>query len=488
MPGRLTGPVVPFLFVRRPSGYTERDGKVSDLDYEYICVVPDRFARQSRDANLSVARIVLLLDFFYLFVLILLSPWLLVMLVSKPAFRAGIRERFILPRGDGSLENTVWLHGSSAGEIDLLRPLVRKIEEDLPDSCVVVSAFTISGYAFARKAFPNHRIIYFPADFSLIIRGFFRVLKPVLIVIVESEFWPNFIATAEMAGIPVCVLNARMSAKSHRVHSMTRLVPWALRKVSLFAIQSEDHAARFRDLGVPEVAIHVTGNMKYDLSDKTDASGDRRKLRKQYGISDDIPVWIGGSVHSGEDEALAWAHSQLVGNGYRVQLVIVPRYPSEAAAVAQVLKKHGLAAVCKSEFMNGEGPVLSDPRDVLIVDTIGDLKRYYSMSDIAYVGGSLHFRGSNKGGHNLMEPAILGVAPIFGPYNFSFQETVRALQQDAAGVLVHNREEIYASLGDFIEHPESAKAMGARARQVILNNRGATELNFALIETCIANR
>jgi len=227
--------------------------------------------------------------------------------------------------------------------------------------------------------------------------------------------------------------------------------------------------------------------MKYDLSDAADGSDERRKLRSKYGLGDDDPVWIGGSIHRGEDAALAWAQRRLVRDGYRLQLVVVPRYPTEAAAIVAAFGEHGLKALRKTE-MSGNGKALfSDPDKVLIVDTMGDLKRYYAMSDVAYVGGSLHFRGSNKGGHNLMEPAILGVAPLFGPFNFSFQETVRALLEGNAGVLVHDKEEIYAALKGFLDNPGTAAATGRKARQVILDHRGATEQNFALIKDYISN-
>jgi len=431
---------------------------------------------------------VLILDLAYLLVFILLSPLWLLMLVLKPAFRAGLRERFIPAEVADPAGSTVWLHGSSAGEIDLLRPLVGRIAERFPDSRIVISAFAISGYTFARKAFPDHRVIYFPADLAFIIRRFFRVLNPVLIIVVESEFWPNFFAVAERSKIPLCVLNGKMSAKSFRSYRRTGLIPWALRKASLFAVQTENHAARFRGLGVAAASIHVTGNMKYDLGDDTDGSEERRKLRAQYGLSDEMLVWIGGSIHRGEDEALAWAQSQLVSDEYQLQLVIVPRYPAEAPAIVDVFDRLGLKAVCKTELSGNGGTVFSDPRRVLVVDTIGDLKRYYAMSDIAYVGGSLHFRGSNKGGHNLMEPAILGVAPLFGPYNFSFSETVRALLEADAGMLVHDREEIVSALRGFLDNPGSAAEIGAKARQIILDNRGATDLNFALIEAAISGR
>jgi 3-deoxy-D-manno-octulosonic-acid transferase len=431
---------------------------------------------------------VLILDLAYLLVFILLSPLWLLLLILKPAFRAGLRERFVPAGGDVPMRRTVWLHGSSAGEIDLLRPLVERIEGQCSDCGIVISAFAISGYTFARKVFPNHRVIYFPADLAFIIRRFFRVLDPVVIVVVESEFWPNFFAVAERRNIPLCVLNGKMSAKSFRSHKRTGLIPWALRKASLFAVQTDDHAARFRGLGVPAASIHVTGNMKYDLSDDAEGTGERRKLRSQYGLGDDMPVWIGGSIHRGEDEALAWAQKRLVEDEYELQLVVVPRYPTEADAIVDVFSAHGLTAVRKTELAGSGAAVFSDPRSVLLVDTIGDLKRYYAMSDVAYVGGSLHFRGSNKGGHNLMEPAILGIAPLFGPYNFSFQETVRALLEGDAGLQVADQKEIYRSLKRFLDNPGTAAEMGVRARQVILGNRGATELNFALIEPYISGR
>ena len=430
----------------------------------------------------------LILDLAYLLVFFLLSPLWLLLLVVKPAFRTGLCERFVPAGNDGTAASAIWLHGSSAGEIDLLRPLVRRIEARFPGSNIVISAFAISGYMFAKKVFPDHRVIYFPADLAFVIRRFFRILNPHLIIVVESEIWPNFFAVAERSNIPICVLNGKMSAKSYRSHTKTGLIPWALRKASLCAVQTEDHATRFRDLGVPVASIHVTGNMKYDLSDDTDGSEERRKLRAQYGLGDDMPVWIGGSIHRGEDEAIAWAQERLVQDNYELQLVVVPRYPAEAEEMVEVFDTHGLSAVRKTELSGSGEAVFNDPQSVLLVDTIGDLKRYYAMSDIAFVGGSLHFRGSNKGGHNLMEPAILGIALLFGPYNFSFQETVRVLLEGNAGLQLSDREEIYRALKRFLENPGTAADMGARARQVILGNRGATDLNFALIEACISGR
>lgn len=257
----------------------------------------------------------LLLDVFYLLMLILLSPWLLLMLAIKPAFREGFAARFILRNSNVRLRESVWLHGSSAGEINLLRPLVTEIEQQSTARNIVISAFSISGFTAAKKVFPQHLVIYFPVDFSPVIRGFLKRLRPVLIVLVESEFWPNFIATVGKADVSVCVLNSRMSQKSFQVHKRTRLIPWVLKQISLFAVQTESDATRFRDLSVPESRIHVTGNMKYDLQDgrkPEEAQHERRERRQRYAVDEDMPVIIGGSIHRGEDLALARAYQRLL--------------------------------------------------------------------------------------------------------------------------------------------------------------------------------
>lgn len=428
----------------------------------------------------------IVLDLAYLLVFLVSSPLWLLLLVVKPAFRAGLRDRFLPPLQPASGRRTIWLHGSSAGELDLLRPLVDRIEDRYPDSPIVISAFAVSGHTFAEKIFPGHRVIYFPVDLAFVIRRFFEVIDPALIVVVESEFWPNFFAVAERRKIPICVLNGKMSARSFRSHRVTRLIPWALRKAALFAVQTADHAERFRGLGVPASAVHVTGNMKYDLSDTADGREVRRSLRKRYGVAETMPVWIGGSIHRGEDEALARVQDRLINEGHEIRLVVVPRYPAEANAMSVVFREHGLTPVCKTELGGNGTQAFRDSRTVLIVDTIGDLKRYYAMSDVAFVGGSLEFRASNKGGHNLMEPAILGVAPLFGPYNFSFRETAQALAEGDAGREVADQADIYRVLKHFLDNPGMAAAMGDRARQVILGNRGATDLNFKLLEPYIS--
>ena len=426
----------------------------------------------------------LLLDALYLIVIILLSPWLVVMILTRPGFRAGLLARFRPSLDSVSATRTIWLHGSSAGEIRLLHALVDGIESLPQDYRIVISAFSVSGHAAAKKAFSRHTVIYFPVDLSPVVRRFIKAVDPLLIVLVESELWPNFITTACRAGIPVCLVNARMSDKSFRSHRRIPLIPRALKKLSMLAAQSDEDAARFRALGVPEDRLHVTGNMKYDLCDvgsDDEVSGLRQSLRSEFGIESTMPVIIGGSVHRGEDKALARACRRLLDSGRKLRLIIVPRYTADAGPVATELEQLGLRGVRKSTLTTGQDRVFDDPSRVLIVDSMGELKQFYAMSDIAYVGGSLHYRGSNKGGHNLMEPAVLGLAVMFGPHNYSFRETVRDLLEDEAGLLVHDQDELRSGLERLLDNPRSRIEMGQRARNVVLAHQGAARQSFILL-------
>ena len=432
----------------------------------------------------------LLLDISYMIAFALVSPLMLVMLLIRPSFRAGALSRFWPAVGSApSSRQTVWLHGSSAGEIDLLRALVTRIESMPGDYRIVISAFSVSGNTAARKAFPDHPVIVFPVDFSPVVRYFLKIIQPRLIVLVESELWPNFLATVDRAGIPICLLNARMSEKSFRNHSRLPLIPWALRKLSMLAAQTEEDAARFRALGFSADRLHVTGNMKYDLCDigvADEASALRRQLREEFGVGPSTPVFIGGSVHRGEDKVLAQAYQRLISTDRKLLLVIVPRYTADAKAMVSELEQLKLTGVRRSRLQEGQSRVFDDPSRVLIVDTMGELKQFYAMSDIAYVGGSLEYRGSNKGGHNLMEPAALGLAVLFGPHNYSFRETVRDLLDAEAGSLVHDVDEMQTILEHLLDDPLARTDMGQRARSVVLDNRGAARQNLNLLRNYLS--
>jgi len=419
----------------------------------------------------------LLLDFVYLIACIVLSPWLVYRLLV--ASRRDFALRFGVGFGPG-LPSCIWLHGSSAGEVAVLRPLIAALERDHPTTPLLITAFTATGLASARKLYPKHRVVPLPVDLSFVVARFLTRFNPRLLVIAESEFWPNLISLAHDRGVPAMLVNGKMSAKSFEVHQRTRLIPRVLRKFASLAVQTAEHAQRLAALGVAAERLHVTGNMKYDLMPPSSAMDHGRELRAALRYAADDVVVIGGSLHDQEDEALLDAYVAARAAVPASALIIVPRYPADADTVEQRAAARGLAVVRKTAV--DSGAAAPPGRDgVLLVDTVGELGRLYGIADVAFVGGSLFFRGANKGGHNLMEPAIFGVPVVFGPYNFSFKETVDDLLAADAGTLVRDaaqlRERIVALVGD----PAARRALGQRAQRVVEHGRGATARNYALL-------
>ena len=423
----------------------------------------------------------LLLDSFYLLGLLLASPWLIYRLIRTRSWR-DLRDRFGLAAAPSG---AIWLHGSSVGEVSLISPLVTLLRQHCPERALIISSHTPTGVQAARLAYPTCTVFRFPLDFSLIQRRLMARLKPCLVIIVESDLWPNHLFAASRHGTAVAVVNGKLSERSFRLHRWSRLVPRALRGVALVAAQTEAHAERFSGLGVPAERIAVTGNMKYDLTpDNTDAPH-RDLLRKQLGFASTDVVIIGGSLHPAEDLDLLAAFAAASGRGHRTRLVIVPRYPDHATTVMQNVAQAGFVALAKSELDRDPGKA-SVAAAVLVVDTLGELRQLYAAADIAFVGGSLYYRGSNKGGHNLMEPAILGLPVLFGPHNFSFRETVADLLAADAAIEVSDRAELARSLTELVDSPTKRVEIGRRARQVVIEGRGAAKRNLELLLPLIA--
>jgi len=253
-----------------------------------------------------------------------------------------------------------------------------------------------------------------------------------------------------------------------------------LRKLDLLAVQTEEHAERLRALGVEARKLHVTGNMKYDLTQASAGTAEALKLRQVLKYSASDVVIIGGSLHEREDEALLDAYAAAAAACADAALIIVPRYPADAPAVLQRARARGYAAALKTAVDSGSEPA-PGRGGVLVVDTVGELGLLYATADLAFVGGSLFFRGANKGGHNLMEPAILGVPVLFGPYNFSFKETVDDLLAADAGKLVRDSGELTKAVVGLVTDRDARRDLGARARRVVMAGQGATTRNYALL-------
>jgi 3-deoxy-D-manno-octulosonic-acid transferase len=232
--------------------------------------------------------------------------------------------------------------------------------------------------------------------------------------------------------------------------------------------------------------VHVTGNMKYDLTPSPSGDSQPAALRRFLGYTDADVVVIGGSLHAGEDDALLGALARIESDGTPVALVLVPRYPGDIETTRRHVLEAGRTPVLKSAL--DAGAAAPGRRGVLIVDTVGELGRLYAVADIAFVGGSLFYRGANKGGHNVMEPAILGVPVLFGPHNVSFKEPVAALVAAGGGMLVRDAAELGDALARLVRDRHRRVEMGARARRVVLDGQGATARNYALLGELLGGR
>ncbi len=426
-------------------------------------------------SGLSMGRLVSII---YSCVHLAAMPW-----IAYRVIKAG-RFRDLLPRFGVGLDvrsqRSVWLHGSSVGEVTLIEPLVKQLERDYPQYKLVITAYTQTGLAAAKLKFPRHLVWPFPFDFRFVIRRFMRQLQPELCVIVESEFWPNFISVLADAEVPIAVLNGKMSLQSYQFHRRTAFVAHALRKVDVIAVQDDSHAERLAALGIAKRRIHVTGNMKYDLVTLSDG----RAMRVSLGINPGEIVIIGGSLHAGEDDAVIDAFQHCRHDVAGLQLILVPRYPSDAQAIERKLRKLGMSLVRKSQLdAASAGP--AQRASVIVVDTLGELRSLYAAADIAFVGGSLFYRGHNKGGHNLMEPAACGVPVIFGSHNYSFKDVAKRLVAANGGIEVADAESLCSAISGLLGDPGRRRDMGMHARQTVESGRGATARNMLLLKTLL---
>jgi 3-deoxy-D-manno-octulosonic-acid transferase len=352
--------------------------------------------------------------------------------------------------------------------------LVRELKAALPGWVVAVSTTTVTGQRLARERFPELPVFYLPLDFKFAVRRYLMALRPGMVVLMESELWPRMMEQCEQGGIPLAVVNARVSDRSlPRYLWLRRLWRPLLERVSLYLAQSDENAERLRRIGAPADRVRVTGNLKYDVR-VGEESALTTMLRE--GLPSDARVVVCGSTLEGEERLLLEAWPAVVAAEPRAVMVLAPRHPDRFAAVAGMAAAGGFACIRASEYRDRRVDVAVG--SVFLLDTIGDLASAYSLGAVAFVGGSL----VPKGGHNPLEPARFGVPVVMGPSFENFREIVKAMQaQDAIRVAAPGTigEMLTAMLRDSVE----ARAMGERGRAVFEAQSGATARTVeALVE------
>ncbi len=370
----------------------------------------------------------------------------------------------------------VWIHGVSVGEVKAAARLVERIEETLPGVEVVISVTTDTGSRVARKRYPGHRVEFYPPDLSWIVRDAVDAIAPDLVILVESEFWPNFLWTARERGIPVALVNGRLSARSAR--RFARLKPWGpalLAGLEAVCVQVPAYAERFVALGVEPGRVRVTGNMKFDNIPIQPDDERREWFAGLLGVEGGPPLLVAGSTHPGEERLLAGLHRRLWARGLPLRLVLVPRHPGRVEHVEADVRREGGRARRRSRLPEG-APLAPD--EIVILDSVGELEVVYALSDLVFVGGTL----VPHGGQNVMEPASLGKPVVIGPEAWNFRGEVDLLAQAGGIVSAAGIEAVEATVAAWLLDPQAARAVGQRAQQAIDGSKGATEATLDHLE------
>jgi len=370
----------------------------------------------------------------------------------------------------------VWLHAVSVGEVQACAALVSALSRRHPALPLTVTTFTPTGSARARALFGNlAQVRYVPYDLPGAVRRFFRRVQPRLAVIFETELWPNLYRECGRRRVPLVLASARISARSvSRYQRLGTLFRETLARTALVAAQGAGDAERFRSLGADPANTHVTGNIKFDFELPEGLAARGAGLRAQY--APDRPLWVAGSTHGGlEEQAVLEAQQRVREVHPGALLVLAPRHPPRFDEVAGALRAAGINFVRRSAAA-GEGTDAACA--VLLLDSLGELLDFYAAADVSFVGGSLVPRG----GHNLLEPAALGVPILVGPDNSNGEEIARLLIARGAAEVVHDAAELGTRVTALLGDSAARERMGAAGRASVDSNRGALEKLLSLIE------
>jgi 3-deoxy-D-manno-octulosonic-acid transferase len=422
------------------------------------------------------------LNLVYLALLVFAAPALLYRALCSGKYREGWSEKLLgsAPHriGDGPC---IWFHAVSVGEVLLLRPVVSALMRRRPGWDVVVSTTTTTGLAVARRTYPDLVTFYAPLDFSWATRRAMARIRPTVLVLVELELWPNLVWAAKRMGTRVAIVNGRLSHRSHHGYRRLRgpLGP-TIRRLDAVAVQSEEYAARFVDLGIPRDRIRVTGSVKFDGLESDRNNPRTLALRRDLGLAPADLVFVAGSTMAGEEEAALAAYRRARKRHVRLRLVLVPRHADRFERVAEWLAREGESVVRRSEFNPPPRSVERPP--VILVDTIGELGAVWGLADVAFVGGSLV---PGRGGQNMMEPAAYGASVLFGPHTSNFRDTVERLLERGGARVVRDPEDLAQALLGDLDDPEMAARRGAAARSLVLAQNGATDRTLAELDRLV---
>jgi 3-deoxy-D-manno-octulosonic-acid transferase len=406
--------------------------------------------------------------FALLMVLVFGLPYWLLMMATNGKYREGLSERLGWVPGrlrEGDSRKTIWVHAVSVGEVLAASRLVNELSACAPQYRVLLSTTTQTGQRLARERTGSNHTFYFPLDFPWIVRRYLRTLDPVLLVLVETEFWPNLLTACRRSSIPVAVVNGRISDRSLPRYLRLRAI-WKqiLSGISIVMAQSEEDAKRLKAIGAPSGRVSFAGNLKFDVR-SAEPAAITTMLREK--LAPGTRVVVCGSTLDGEEEILLEAFQQLLKTFPDCVMILAPRHPERFARVAGLLKNRNERFVRRSNWM--KRPAKIKPGTVILLDSIGELASVYALASVAFVGGSL----VPGGGHNPLEPAQFAVPVVMGMHYANFRAIIDTLLQ-AEALKLATKETLVPMLENLLTDVDAANVLGVRALEVFHHQSGAT--------------
>lgn len=413
-----------------------------------------------------------------------LIPMLIYRLIHEEGFYQRIKQSIgFLPdelKEKISNRHAIWVHAASVGEIVAASPIVREMRKSHPDEVIIVSVVTATGFRMAHQIIKGaDGILYFPLDLPYLTNRILTIINPRAIVLVETEIWPNFLRIAADKHIPVMMMNGRISQRSAvRYRLITFFTRRVLSTIRMFCMQSYIDAQYIIDIGADPNKVIVTGNTKYDQTYGIVTEEEKKRFLHELGFAADStsPIMIAGSTHRGENSSVYKAFVKIREHFPEAKLIIAPRYIYQADLIVDEGIKHSVTMVKRSDMTAGKS--IRPGYDGVVLDTIGELGRVYSLGDLIFVGGSL----AHIGGHNILEPAAHGKPIVVGPNMFNFVEIFELLSRHGACVMVKNEDEFVETCLDILINPDRAEAMKRNCIAVVKENQGATRKNLEKLQ------
>lgn len=428
----------------------------------------------------------ILINTIYLLAVLLVSPKFFYRMIFHKRYRKGWSQRFGKITRKSPDKKCIWIHAVSVGEVNATRTLISALTAEFPDYEIVISSTTDTGFARACTVYDDElSVFYYPFDFSFIVNRAFTNIKPDLCILMELELWPNFTSVATRRKVPIVIVNGRISDRSFPRYKLIRpFTKWMFSRVTLILAQTKEYAERFKYLGCPSEKVKITNSLKYDTAQTTHTVEGADVLAQQLNIDRDKDrIWVAGGTGPGEEQIILDVFTKLKADSRfgDLRLIIVPRKPERFDEVAAMINQTQLDYIRYSMIKNEQLSIQTRPT-IILGDTMGDLRKFYSLAEIVLVGRSM----VPMGGSDMMESTALGKCTIFGKYTFNFKQTVDELLASKGAIEIQEPGQLPEIMIRCLADREYACMIARNGQNVIIQNQGATRKTIKAIEKILS--